>query len=453
MTNKEKMIANEIGSNKSNLIFLLLLLATTLTTVSCVRHSGSFEIGRPMALSPAKTANSLKSQQGSVTDKVALASINPFKINQGHFFSSNLSQKGKIAIAPTGPDASNPSTGDVSQQDFKSAEPIVKVSAPDFSGLVGDGFTNLESFSAHKIDVAEDFDIDSIVTDGEEGELFKLKFDIWVEPEHQDYLTYIWRWVTGFQNYTKDYHAEFLFSIKGPPKGTAEVILVQPVHEGINSYEMALLQKTSQLAVGGGWQAIAAELDLAERHREQLIQQRKNPIIRGVIGPESTFRYIISPRQYVTQRSFRIPFLMSRYSIERGLESGPYPVSAYVLIKDEELTKLQMMVCGYYKKFGDAHRSGEDDGIGGKDRKDHCKEFEVKLPRGEVAKATVSKERPNLIYLSWGNRQITALDTNSECDTDNEKEAKARLVYNETGINHFLTLTAMESEAKAVSPR
>jgi len=445
----------EFVSKRFNLKFIVLLIAITITTASCV-HNGYYSIGKPRALSPTKTEASLKSQQSTVTDKTKLVSIDPFEINQGHFRSSNLSQKGKIAFAPTESGASNPSTSGVSPQEIKSSEAIAPIVGPkEYSGLVTDGFTSLESFSAHKVDIMEDFDIETMGK-GSDSELYKLKFDIWVEPVRQDYWTYIWRWAdifNGFRNFTKDYHAEFHFRLKEKSNGNAlcdksknicgkaKVILVQPVNEGINSFEAALLQKTSQLAGGGTMQGIAAELDLAERHREQFMQQRKNPVLRGLVDNDSKFHFIISPRQYIVQRTFRIPFFMSRYSIERGLESGPYPVSAYVLVKGKNVTKLPIEVCGNYKKFGNAHKSGKKDNdkidIDEQDTGIYCKNFILDLPGDQGPKVIVSTKNPNLIHLTWGNRKFEIMEGNLTCTT-NKKTAAVRLVNNGQPGNSML---------------
>ena len=178
-----------------------------------------------------------------------------------------------------------------------------------------------------------------------------IKFDLWIEPVRQNYVSYIWRWIPeifsehGFRNYTKDYHAQISFTLKDcskeknedgecPDHENATVVLVQPANEGINSFDMRLLQDTSQFAMLGSWLSIAAGIDLSERHKEQLVQQRKDPVLRGIITSDSKFRFLVSPRTHVEQRTFRIPFLMNRYSIERGLESGPYTVSAYILGKN-----------------------------------------------------------------------------------------------------------------------
>ncbi len=201
---------------------------------------------------------------------------------------------------------------------------------------------------------------------------------------------------------------------------------------------MALLQKTTQLATGGTWQGIAAEIDLAERHREQFTRQHKNPILRGVIDSGTKFRFIISPRQRVKQRTFRIPFFMSRYSIERGIESGPYPVSAYILIKNKKAEELELNACGNYKIFGSASRSGDKDpinpinfGNNGKKNKDEegCETITVQLQRTEPQETPpvvkVSQEEPNRINLSWGDRKIIA---NSLCEDTTDKSASVRLV-------------------------
>ncbi|NOQ76509.1 MAG: hypothetical protein GQ475_01700 [Methylococcaceae bacterium] len=411
------------NDNRLNLKFVLLLFAMTLTIASCATHKGYFGIGSPVALSPTKTKGSLSHQKDIVSNPETLQNISFFAVNEGHLRSSSLSQRAKISASPAGEVAP---TSNVDQE-VENATEISETIQPEYHALVMDGFTNLESYSAHETDISEDFDID-IMKKGEDGTIYKVKFDLSINPLRQDYWTYIWRgfdFFNGLKNYTKDYLAEIDFTLKDPK---AKVVLVQPVNEGANSFEMTLMQKTSQLAGGGTFQGVAAELDLAERHREQLTQQRKNPILRGTVDSDITFHYTISPRQYVAQRTFRIPFFMSRYSIERGLDSGlQFPVSAYILVTDENQETLNLDVCGYYKKLGDPRKTTDkknnfipyrvdSDGVYNKkfDEKkgayeeEYCKPITLTLPKNKTGNPVViaSKDWPNRIDISWGKSEI-----------------------------------------------
>jgi len=418
--------------NKCNLKLLVLQLAMVLSIASCT-HKGYFGVGAPIALSPTKTIDSLNEQKDTVSDESGISVISPFAVNAGHLRSSNLSQRAKIAFSP-GANVAAPSTSSINQEKVENATAFAGTAQPaKYSGLVMDGFTSLESYSAHKMDIKEDFDID-IIKKGEEGNIYKIKFDLSVNPLRQDYWTYIWRWldlVNGLKNYTKDYHAQIDFILKDP---NVKVVLVQPVNEGVNTFEMALMQKTSQLAGGATWQGVAAEIDLAERHREQFTQQRKNPILRGVIDSDSTFRYTISPRQYVAQRTFRIPFFMSRYTIERGLDSGlQLPVSAYILVADKNKKKLNIEVCGHYKKMGDPHTTGDNDkhkipyGIEVDDEDIKCEPFELTLPKNKKLAnpvVTIFNDKPNVIGVSWGKPEIIIT---SDCSKINKESAAVKL--------------------------
>ncbi len=411
----------------------VLLLAIPLAITSCAdiaknSNKGYFGVGVPIALSPAKTKASLIAQQEIVTKEASLETINPFETNQGHLRSSNQSQRAKIAFSPAG--SGVPTVGNVTQNPAESATAIITPIQPEYRGLVMDGFTSLESYSAHKIDINEDFDL-KVIRKGEEGDIYKVKFNISVNPLRQNYWSYIWRWLdfyNGFLNYTKDYHAEIVFEILNRD---GKVVLVQPVNEGVNTFEMALMQKTSQLAGGATWQSVAAEIDLAERHREQFTQQRKNPILRGIVDSDTKFHFTISPRQYVAERTFRIPFFMSRYSIERGLDSGlQLPISAYILVTDKRKKKLKIKVCGHYKKLGDPNKTADKDRYGipyGNQTGDCNQQFDIELPQEpDNPIVTVSKDHPNSIGITWGKRTIT---TNSACTATNSNTAVAKLIY------------------------
>ncbi|GJL73484.1 MAG: hypothetical protein NMNS01_26830 [Nitrosomonas sp.] len=434
---KFKITNNEFILNKLNIKFKLLLLTIFVMTASCATHdhTGNFGVGNPKPLSIGKTKESLKEQLKTVKSKQD--SIDPFTLHQEYLRSSNISQRGQLNMTPGD---TVPTVNNVTQNDVTSDPPILVVTTPaanTIAGLMVDNYTSLESFAAHKINSAENYDID-VMDKGKGGEIFKIKFDLWVDPARQDYLSYVWRWIPaiftkrGFQNYTKDYHMETHFSIIDDP--TAEIVLVRPTHEGINSYETTFLQKTSQLAGGGTWQGIAAEIDLAERHREQFKEQRKNPILRGIVDNEAEFRFIVSPRQYVAQRTFRIPFFMSRYSIERRLESGPYPVSAYILIKDKNVNNLRLKICGNYKQFGYAHRSGDPIKFGKSELNDpknsNCGFFNLQLDRTDI-RPKVSQEG-NTLNLSWGDREIKA---DASCENTTENSANVKLVNIKPDVN------------------
>ncbi len=380
------MMKSRYISNPNLIGFKLLLplLLFAIMTASCTTNRGYFGVGNPTVLDNEKTRLSLSNQQKEVIDATRLQAIDPFAINQTYLLASNIEKKGSVTIITPAPGAVK---APVAKDDLATPSaasdptPIITIAGPEkYSGLVVDGFTSLESYSAHKINSSEKLDPNMMGIETHD-QIFKIKFDLWIEPVRQNYTSYIWRWIPaifsehGFRNYTKDYHAEINFDLGCPkPKNTPEpkdnnacpykVVLVQPTHEGINSFNMALQQETSQFALFGSWLGSAAGIDLAERHKEQLVQQRKDPILRGIIDSESEFRFLVSPRIHVEQRTFRIPFLMSRYSIERGLESGPYTVSAYILRKSGvELPKdeLKISIRGDYKLLGSAARSDIED--------------------------------------------------------------------------------------------
>jgi hypothetical protein len=191
-------------------------------------------------------------------------------------------------------------------------------------------------------------------------------------------MSYLYRWATpyGFRNYTKDYHADVMLSIKQPngcnlnsdPKSCIKVVRVEPEHEGSISDEYYAAMNQSQLALSGAWQEIAGNVELAERLRQTEIEQRKYPILRSVIESpsaskeEADFHFIVSPRQHVEERTFRIPFMMSPYSINRRIESVPYNVAAYFLVPDEKdkgTKSLVIKATACWKKYGNPERDCE----------------------------------------------------------------------------------------------
>ncbi len=394
------MMKSRYISNPNPIGFKLLLplLLFAIMTAACTTNRGYFGVGNPTVLNNEKTRLSLSNQQKEVINTTRLEAIDPFAINQTYLLASNIEKKGSVTIITPAPGAAKapvPKNDLATPSAPSDPTPIITIAGPEkYSGLVVDGFTSLESYSAHKINSSEKLDPNMMGIETHD-QIYKIKFDLWIEPVRQNYTSYIWRWLPaifsehGFRNYTKDYHAEINFHLgcsksenkpvlektstpenTPTPINTSEnnedcpfkVVLVQPTHEGINSFNMALQQETSQFALFGSWLGSAAGIDLSERHKEQLVQQRKDPVLRGIIDSKADFRFLVSPRIHVEQRTFRIPFLMSRYSIERGLESGPYTVSAYILVKPEvKLPVLKVTIRGDYKLLGSAARSDIED--------------------------------------------------------------------------------------------
>lgn len=344
------------------------LVAFTISmSVACSTNYGHFNVGNARLLSAEKTKDSLNEQMSTVKEKRENG-FDPFGVTRGHFTSENISNRVRIKGDPAGgvPDLGN----NLEPQTIGDATEIVKIDPSKFpyKGLMMDQFSDLESFSAHKVNIFENYDIETIALD-EKSSLLKVKFDLWIEPTRQDYLSYSWRWLTipfnkGFENFTKDYHAEIKIKLSNSVNFDYKIIMVQPVNEGINSHDMSILSRTTQLIGGAAWQGVAAEVDLAERQRQQFVEQRKYPIIRGTVDSDTAFHFIISPRQHVEQRFFRIPFLMSRYSLERRLDYGPYNVSAFIKVTNKnDLKKLELpfKISADYKKFGNPRFNNDYD--------------------------------------------------------------------------------------------
>jgi hypothetical protein len=375
----------------SNLFKSLILTTSSIFLVTSCAHTGTFGVGNPIALSPSQTINSLKEYATYTKNKLdktrkdsagnEIDEIDPLKSNRSYFVEEIRVNKGNFKFAPPGsttpPD--NPgSTKDNGIPAPKDLESFVKISEASTTpnGLLMDKISSLEAFAAHRQRLIElcgkwtGKDCSELAITKQYPKLYKVNFSLSIEPQRQDYWTYLWRWLdwsNGFRNYTKDYHADiqikFDSNLPGKSNSCVKVIKVQPAHEGSISDEATALSNTSQLGIAATWQSVAAQMDFAERLRQQEVEQRKHPIIRSTVESDNVIHYVLSPRQHVEQRVFRIPFLMSRYSLERRLESVPYEVSAIIAVTCGDINNLPIHVYACYQDYGNPQKDCNSNAI------------------------------------------------------------------------------------------
>ncbi len=389
---------------------LFFSIIVPLLLVSCATNTGTFGVGRPTALPPKQSMDSLKTyakylqtRMGIKPKDSEIEDLDPLKTNRTTRIEYAKALNVSIAASPGGPiPPTIPADGNSSLLPSITGVSIIEDSDKP-SGLLMDKISTLEAFAAHKQRM---FDL-SCLYENSPDKLYKVFFTLWVEPERQDLWTYLWRWADiwhGFRNYTKDYHADIMFKIKD--SGNATVVRLEPEHEGSISDEYYALMNQSQLGLSGAWQEIAAKGDLAERLRQAEVEQRKYPILRSVIESDNTnihadFHYIVSPRQHVEERTFRIPLFMSPYAIKRRLESVPYNVSAYFLVPARE-NKLTIEVTACYKEYGKPERdcSGNmitkyHEAISEKDDKKYYKTISLNIDLPKTTKTKTPDNIPN----------------------------------------------------------
>jgi hypothetical protein len=386
--------------------------------ISCAdTQFGTFGVGNPVALSPDQSMESLKNYATYLQNRVtkptskdsAIEDLDPLGVNRSSSIEYINVQKNNLLLIPGSgtsgqaagqsgsPQGANGATAIIPQD---SSVKITNTDPPKRGGLMMDKISTLEAYAAHKQRL---FDLPCLYSDSKYN-LYKVSFTLWVEPERQYLWTYLWRWLDlkdGFRNYTKDYHVDVLFTIVPPtptpenktPNPTSEkktpvttykttdvtpkpakVVRLEPEHEGSISDEYFGMMSQSELGISAAWQEIAAKSELAERLRQAEVEQRKYPILRSYIdsfnkNKEADFHFIISPRQHVEERTFRIPYFMSPYTINRRLESVPYNVSAYFLVpKGQEDNGLSINVKACYKEFGKPEKDSCDFNKIGKDQ-------------------------------------------------------------------------------------
>jgi hypothetical protein len=374
---KEGYKMNNKKIHVKTVILPFISLIMVLLSTSCAVNTGTFGVGNPTALPPKQSLESLKNYADYLQKRMSLKikdsgieQLDPLTTNRTTHIEYAKAFKGQIKVAPPGA-AAPPSVPDNSKDSILPAATDVTETTDKPSGLLMDKISTLEAFAAHKQRI---FDLSCLYSHPQGFKLYKVFFTLWVEPERQDLWTYLWRWAdyNGFRNYTKDYHADIKFNIF--TRGV-KVVRLEPEHEGSISDEYYTLMNQSELGISAAWQDVAAKGDLAERLRQAEVEQRKYPILRSVIessGAETDFHYIVSPRQHVEERAFRIPLLMSPYAIKRRIESVPYNVSAYFLVPTKTQT-LNLKVSACYKEYGKPEKNCPDNPItddSGKNKKE-----------------------------------------------------------------------------------
>lgn len=357
---------NKVISINKNKVKLFVYGTFSILLFGCTTQTGVFSIGHPSALSPSQSLESIKSYAEYMQNRISvkqdknseIEDLDPLKTNRITRIEYANSLKGSIAASPEG--AVPPSAAD-NENSLPAVDKVTIISDSDKpSGLLMDNISSLESFAAHRQRI---YDLACQYQNNEQY----LYNTLWIEPERQYLWQYLWRWADfndGFKNYTKDYHADIKFKIVDGRNNLIKVVRLEPTNEGSVADEYYSSMSRSQVGFSGIWSELAAKGDLAESLRQANIEQRKYPILRGVINASSDenknfdFHFIVSPRQHVEERTFRIPFLMSPYSIVKKLESIPYAVSAYFLVSKQTKTKyLNLEISACYKDYGNPERS------------------------------------------------------------------------------------------------
>lgn len=368
---------------------IMAFISASCMICSCATtNTGTFGVGNPTALPPKQSMDSLKEYAKYMQTRMSVKAskdseiedLDPLKTNRISRIEYAKAFKGALAATPG---ASTPPTAPDNATILPVVDKVTLLETSDKpSGLLMDKISTLEAFAAHK----QRMNDLSCLYEETKDTLYKVLFTIWIEPERQNAWQYAWRWLdlmNGFKNYTKDYHADIMFNIlNGKDSLPIRIVRLEPEHEGSISDEYYSLMSQSQLGLAATWQEIAAKTDLAERLRQAEVEQRKYPIIRSIIETQSDehkqadFHFIISPRQHVEERTFRIPFFMSPYTMTRRLESVPYNVAAYFLVpssdKLNELEKeLKLEVTACYKEYGQPERRCEFNFIKTYDKYNH----------------------------------------------------------------------------------
>ncbi len=237
---------------------------------------------------------------------------------------------------------------DLPSSGLSSALPAAPVTAPalgEYKALFGEQLRDLQDQAARVEDVRLRYAGDAM-TNGVQSRLYLLSIDVYVEPDRQDYWSYLWRWLDlshGFRNYMKDHDVEIAFVLPPIPdaagprgRGLLEVVSVQPAFEAVSSLDGLANRFTGAASLAYGLPGTAAQLDLLRESEQQFAEIRRHPQVRGHVVSPTEFRFTISPRRRIVERGWFASLFTSRTKVERRLEAQTHTLQATLVVRNAE---------------------------------------------------------------------------------------------------------------------
>lgn len=332
-------------------------------SVGCHTRRTGLTIAPPKVYSDQVARQTLANQSGQVVTAaraVSASSLNQYRGGRqatgltGRVQGAQGTVPGATTADPEQPVAV-PSAADVAAIDLPD-RPVDAPGADKFGSLFIESLDDVTAKEANIEAVRLLYQADTRLL-GEDANLYLVRFDVSVDPVRQNYLTYPFRIFncfarkpgafpgfgidcTGFQNYTKDYQAVVDFTLPSPRTSKEspplEVYAIQPANQSLTTLES--FAWANQLGIAGAYAnpTTAAQLDYQNRIEEQFAEQRKYPLIRGVVRSPTSFRFYFNPRRRAVRRSALVSWipLVGAYKTETFLEPGVRRVYAYVLVRN-----------------------------------------------------------------------------------------------------------------------
>ncbi len=252
------------------------------------------------------------------------------------------------------------------------AVPVPTVPAPTASNLPAAPATPTNGFGALVTESLDDYagkeaEIENLrllyAADtriaGRNARLYLVRFDIMLNPSRQNYASYLWRpfdcfhldnellpQCRGLRNYMEDYQAVVWFDLPTLPgegeqprrRAPVEVYAVQPTNQTLTTLDSMTSARALELAAAAVWNGMAGQGEYETRSEEQFAEQRKFPIIQGIVDSPTRFHFVFNPRRHTVRRSAFISWIpgVGRYSTSLSLDSGVRRAYAYLLVRDPD---------------------------------------------------------------------------------------------------------------------
>lgn len=326
--------------NARRLLTVSLGLLAVAVLCSCEVRRKGLTIAPPKVYPPLVARASLQVQSDQTV--AAARKLSASQLNQMRAGRQSIEQQFGIQAAQAGGTVPTAAAGGAATL------PPAAVAAPgpgDYGPLFPEGLDDLTAKEAEiegmRLLYAGDASLDGT------AKLYLVRFDISLNPSRQNYLAYPflvfgldWNGVppsfTGVRNYRKDYQVEVNFLL---PEGV-EVYAVQPANQNLTALDSVAYAQQLGFTAAFAQAPWAAQYDYRDRIEEQFAEQRKFPLIQGVIDNPRQFHFVFNPRRRAVRRSWVVSWIpgVGRYTTKLFLEPGVRRVYAYLLVrKPDEL--------------------------------------------------------------------------------------------------------------------
>lgn len=318
---------------------------------ACTARQNGLSIAPPKVYSDAETRKSLTIQRDRVVAAAQQTSVGALQ----QFSGLRQVQQGGLRGGFSG--AAGVAMPTPSTSTSVTLPTLVVTPAAGFGALITESLDDLAAKEA-EIEGLRLLYAGDITLAGENARIYLVRLDIMLNPSRQNYATYPWRlfdclhldndWYPqcrGLRNYTEDFQAVVRFSLPTLGKREAadfrapvEVYAVSPANQTLTALDSMASMQGLELAAAAAWNGLSGQGEYQTRAEEQFAEQRKFPLIQGIIDSPTEFHFIFNPRRRTVRRSAFISWIpgVGRYSTSLSLDAGVRRVYVYLVVRDPE---------------------------------------------------------------------------------------------------------------------